>query len=205
MKGALRNWEAGKGTQRSVPSGAGPFQISTGRARQIKVTMQQGQYGGASLGGSAPAYAPAVAAVAAAPNGPALLNQAIHSGAAPVAGLTHRQQLALAGLASIPQTAEENRVRGMGKAFRALARQGAADPAAFKRIPQSFPMIESAQHGRDVLAGTAAMHPDFKAALEDDRYYSDSSDEEDDDDDEGGGARSRYPLRSRGRGAMDLS
>lgn len=185
MSQALRNWEGGGGTQDSVASGAGPFQISTGRARQIKVTMRQSQYGGASLGGSAPAYAPAVAAAAAAPRGRERVVQAFESGAADVRGMPHRQQLAIAGLSAIPQTAEENRVPGMGKAFRALARQGAASAAAFRRIPQSFPMIESAQKGRDVLSGASAMHPDLTSALENDDYYSDSSGDEADDQDEG--------------------
>ncbi len=187
MSGALRRWEGGGGTQDSVASGAGPFQISTGRARQIKVTMRQDQYAGASLGGSAPAYAPAVAAAAAAPNGRARVVQAFESGAADVSGMQPRQRLAVAGLSAIPQTAEENRVPGMGKAFRALARQGAASAAAFKRIPQSFPMIESAQKGRDVLSGATAMHPDFTSALENDDYYSESSGDEADDEDESGG------------------
>ncbi len=214
MSGALRRWEGGGGTQDSVASGAGPFQISTGRAQQIKVTMRQSQYAGASLGGSAPAYAPAVAAAATARNGPAQVVQAFESGAADVRGMRPRQQLAIAGLSAIPQTAEENRVPGMGKAFRALARQGAASAAAFKRIPQSFPMIESAQKGRDVLSGASAMHPDFASALENDDYFSASSGDEASDEDEsaGGGAvdvddesdeAAREALKRKNRGRRD--
>jgi hypothetical protein len=178
---ALRNWEGSGTTQAQVASGAGPFQLSTGRAAQPKVTMRQPDYGGATFGPSAPPYAPAVTAVSGVPNGPALLQQAFETGNAPVAGLTGRQQLATAALSSIPHTAEENRVPGMAKAFRALVRQGVAEPAKFNMIPQAFPMVASAQHGRDVLAGTSPMHADLTSALEDDDYYSASSGEEDND------------------------
>jgi hypothetical protein len=186
MNVALRAFEAGGGTQDSVASGAGPFQMSKDRAGQLKVTMRQDQYAGASLGSSMPAYAPAVAAAASARNGPAQVVQAFESGAADVRGMKPRQQLAVAALSAISQTAEEHRVAGYGKGFRALARQGAADPAAFKRLPQSFPMVESAQKGRDVLSGASAMHDDFRTALENDDYFSASSGDESDDQNEGG-------------------